>query len=452
MPAESDRRDATPEAVLRAEDIIRQRYRADLADLLKAASANPRAAGEDRARAALAEKAVRDYHAETARNPDLPELSRVQYVQLQHRLYIAHSPLGPLGDLLEIEGVEDIHINGTSGGYLEYGDHREPLPGSYRDEDELVRVVQYYAEQAGRHIDEAMPIVTVTLRDGSRLNAVLPPVSRPLVITIRRHQLGRFRGLEDLVRERALPAEAVALLQASVHAGLNILISGATGTGKTTVARVLGLEMPEGERTIVLESETELWLHELRDDCISMEARDANVEGAGQITLEQLFTLAALRQRPKRIVVGEVRGSEAEPMLQAMASGHDGSFTTIHATNPQDALVRLEGLAMRSTSNLSPRLVRGMIGRGIDMVLQLGRYRRGATWVRRTSSLAFVAENREDPEGDPFVMEFCRYDYAADGWDWRAERVMDMPRKVHDKFEAAGFDARRLHLQVIRDA
>jgi Flp pilus assembly CpaF family ATPase len=439
--------DATPDQVKKAEEVMRQRYRRDLDDHLRDRPAG--ASHDDRVRAALAEKTVREYHAQTAHDPDLPQLSRMQYLKIQHRLYIAHSPLGPLGDLLEIEGVEDIHINGTRGGYLEFGDHREPLPGTYAGEDQLRQIVQYYAEQAGRRADEASPIVTVTLRDGSRLNAVLPPTSKPLVITIRRHQLGRFQGLEDLVREHALPERAVGLLQASVHAGQNTLISGATGSGKTTVARVLGLEMPLGERTIVLETETELWLHELRDDCISMEARDANVEGAGQITLEHLFTLAALRQRPKRIVVGEVRGGEAEPMLQAMISGHDGSFTTIHATSPLDALVRLEGLVLRSSANLSSRLVRSMIGRGVDLVLQLGRFRRGDQWVRRMSSLAFVAENREDPEAWPLVLEICRYRYATDEWEWFADALMDMPHKVRDKFEVAGFDTRRLYLQVV---
>ena len=450
MFAEVVEREANADEVRRAEEVMRQRYRKDLDDALRTDAAA--SSQDDRVRAALAEKTVREYHAQTARDKDLPQLSRMQYLKVQHRLYIAHSPLGPLGDLLEIEGVEDIHINGARGGYLEFGDHREPLPGVYADEDELRRIVQYYAEQAGRHADEASPIVTVTLRDGSRLNAVLPPTSKPLVITIRRHQLGRFQGLEDLVREHALPNVAVGFLQSSVRAGLNMIISGATGTGKTTVARVMGLEMPAGERTIVLETETELWLHELRDDCISMEARDANVEGAGQITLEQLFTLAALRQRPKRIVVGEVRGGEAEPMLQAMSSGHDGSFTTIHATSPLDALVRLEGLVLRSSSNLSSRLVRGQIGRGVDLVLQLGRYKRGDAWVRRMSSLAFVGENRESADGWPLVLEVCRYRYASDEWEWFPDAMLDMPAKVRDKFEVAGFDPRRLHLQVMRDA
>jgi pilus assembly protein CpaF len=449
--------DAPNEDVDRAEDLIRESFRKDLYDQMKggpadAATAGERLGQEDRIRDALAEKAVREYVAKTATDPSLPRLSKVQYLQIRHRLYVAHGPLGPLGDLLQIEGVEDIHINGTRGGELDFGDHKEPLPGRFASEDELIQIVQRYAEQAGRHIDVGSPVVTVTLRDGSRLNAVFPPVAKPMVITIRKHQLGRFRELEDFAREGAMPDEAVPLLRAAVQAGLNILISGRTGAGKTTIARTLGLEIPDGERTCILETETELWLHELRDDFFSLEARDANVEGAGEVTLEQLFQLAALRQRPKRIIVGEVRGREAEPMLHAMASGHDGSITTIHASSARHALARLEVLASGSGSAVSPRLVQHMIATGVDMVLQVGRYRRLGRDVRRLTTLSLVAENQERPEDGPVLLNLARYRLANDRWEWAWENLADAPEKIQDKFEVAGIDIRKLAVRVVPDA
>lgn len=453
MSAEQAQADARPDEVATAEDVIRESFRRDLLDHVSSEGQPDDGAIADRARAALAEKAVSEYIARTADDPALPRLSRLQYLQVRHRLYIAHGPLGPLGDLLQIEGVEDIHINGTRGGELDFGDHTEPLPGRFESEEELVRIVQRYAEQAGRHIDAGSPIVTVTLRDGSRLNAVLPPVAKPLVITIRKHQLGRFRELEDFAREGAIPDEAVALLRAAVGAGLNILVSGRTGAGKTTFARVLGLEIPAGERTCVIETETELWLHELRDDFFSLEARDANVEGEGEVSLEQLFQLAALRQRPRRIIVGEVRGREAEPMLHAMASGHDGSVTTIHASSDRHALSRLEVLASSGTgAAMSPALARHMIATGVDMILQVGRYQSAAGVRRRLTTLSLVAENRESPEDGPALLTVARYRPGTDTWDWTWDALLDAPDKISEKFGTAGVDVRRLAVRVAPDA
>ena len=406
---------------------------------------------DDRTIFGLADKAVRDYHAATARSASLPQLSQVQYWEIRQRMYVSHGALGPLGELLAIDGVEDIHIDGADGGYLEYGDHREPLPVAYGSEDELVTLVRFYAEQAGKHFDLANPIVTITLRDGSRLNAILPPVAKPLAITIRKQQLRRFLYLDDLARAGTLPFAMIPLLDAAVRARLNIILSGPTGTGKTTLARVLALMIPDGERTCVLETETELWLHELRRGFISLEERDANVEGAGRITLQDLFQRGALRQRPRRIIVGEVRGKEAMDMLHAMTSGHDGSLTTLHASGPRMALSRLEVLAMSGDANLAPHVVRQMVGSGVDLVVHLSTFHRGDDEVRRLASLAFVAENPEDPLGSPIVSEAAVYRIADDSWEWRPDALMHMPDKIWRKLLVAGIDPEGLVRQVLSD-
>jgi Flp pilus assembly CpaF family ATPase len=443
--------DANPDQVRQAEAHILPAFRKSLDEVLRDRQDPRPVPADDRTIFGLADKAVRDYHAATARSSSLPQLSQVQYWEIRQRIYVSHGALGPLGELLAIDGVEDIHIDGADGGYLEYGDHREPLPVTYGSEDELVTLVRFYAEQAGKHFDLANPIVTITLRDGSRLNAILPPVAKPLAITIRKQQLRRFLYLDDLARAGTLPFAMIPLLDAAVRARLNIILSGPTGTGKTTLARVLALMIPDGERTCVLETETELWLHELRRGFISLEERDANVEGAGRITLQDLFQRGALRQRPRRIIVGEVRGKEAMDMLHAMTSGHDGSLTTLHASGPRMALSRLEVLAMSADANLAPHVVRQMVGSGVDLVVHLSTFHRGEDEVRRLASLAFVAENPEDPLGSPIVSEAAVYNIADDGWEWRPDALMHMPEKIWRKLLVAGIDPEGLVRQVLSD-
>ena len=439
---------ASPEDVRRAEQEILPAFQKDLKELLSQRPDLRPQPADDQAIFALADKAVRDYLAASARAPSVPRLARVQLLEIRRRLYVTHSALGPLGELLTIEGVEDIHINGTRGGYLEFGDHREPLPVEFHSEEELERLIRWYAEQSGKHFDPSNPMVTITLRDGSRINAILPPVAKPLVITVRLQQVRRFLGLEDLHREGSIPEASMALLRAAVEARLNIVLSGPTGSGKTTVARVMALLIPKGERTCVLETETELWLHDLRDDFFSLEERDANIEGAGQITLHDLFVRGALRQRPRRIIVGEVRGKEALDMLHAMTSGHDGSLTTVHASGPRLALYRLQMLAMAADPNLPPHVASQMVGMGIDMILHLGMYQRDEQVVRRLASLCFVDHNLEDPSVGPIVQEVCRHRMATDDWEWDPEALRFMPAKIRDKFLAGGIDESRLRIRV----
>lgn len=445
--------DASPSEMATAERLMLAAFRKNLDELL-AGRSDPRPRPEDdKAIFALADRAVKQYHAATAHDPSLPRPSPVQCWEIRQRLYVTHSALGPLGELLAIEGVEDIHINGTRSGYLEYGDRREPLPVTYGSEQELIDLVKYYAEQGGKHFDPASPMVTVTMRDGSRLNAILPPVAKPLVITVRKQQLRRFLHLQDLEQQGTIPAQAMACLDAAVQARLNTVICGPTGSGKTTMARILALLIPAGERTCVLETETELWLHELREeDFFSLEEREANVEGAGRVTLQDLFQRGALRQRPRRVIVGEVRGKEALDMLHAMTSGHDGSLTTLHASGPRAALNRLEVLAMSADPHLAPTVVRQMVAGAVDLIVHLGTYQRGDTACRRLGSLAFVAENPEDPFGGAVIQEFCSYVPPLDDWRWERAAVVHLPAKIRDKLELAGVEPASLMFHLVGDA
>jgi pilus assembly protein CpaF len=441
---------ASPEDVERAQRVILQAFRRDLEDLLRQRPDLGPEPSDEQPIFGLADKAIRDYVAAAAGSPDLPRLSRPQLVEVRRWLYLAHTARGPFSDLLAIPGAEDVHINGTRGGHVDFGDHREPLPVAYRSEEELERFVRWYAEHSGKHFDPGNPIVTVTLRDGSRINAILPPVAKPMVITIRRQQVQRFLDPEDLRREGAIPEGAIALFRAVVPARLNIVLAGPTGAGKTTFGRVLALLIPRGERTCVLETECELWLHDLREeDFFSLEERDANVEGAGRITLRDLFQRGALRQRPRRIIVGEVRGDETLDMLHAMTSGHDGSLTTVHASGPRLALHRLQMLAASADRSLAPAIVSQMVGTGVDLVVQLGMYQRGDREVRRLASVGFVDANVEDPSMGPVLQEVCRYRVEDDDWEWDLDALRFLPGKVRAKFQAAGIDDRRLRVRVM---
>lgn len=446
-----EEREATLEEVARAREIVREDFQASLDDFFRQRGLTRPQAADDPAIYGLAEAAARRYHRATAYDPSLPRLSTVQLWEIRQDLYLGHGPMGPLAEELSIPGVEDIHIHGTRVLYRVYGDRWEELPSRLGSEEELNELVRYYAEMAGKHFDPAQPAVTVTLQDGSRLNAVMSPLSKPPMITIRKQQLGRFLTLRSLVDEGAVPADLVPLLEAAVLARLNTVISGGTGVGKTTLARVLAMLIPRGERTCVLESETELMLHELRpNDCFSFEAREANIEGAGEFSLGSLFRLAALRQRPDRIIVGEIRGDEAMEMLDAIGSGHDGTLTTIHGSNPRLALGRLEGMATRSGANTPARVARQMVGQCVDLLVHLSNYRRAGVKVRRMARVAFVDENLEDPEGRPGLFEFCRYVARRDEWEIDDHWALHAPAKVEEKMEMAGLDLTSLQPAGVR--
>ena len=305
---------------------------------------------------------------------------------VKRRLFDSLFGLGILQPLMEDPRVEEIIVNGPLRVFTIRDGRKEQTAGVYfENDDELRQLVRRVVSSAGRRLDEASPMVDVRLRDGSRLNAVIPPAStRWTSVTVRKFVL-RAQSLQDMVKLGALSAAAAEFLDASVQAGVNILVSGQTGSGKTTLLNALGASIAGlDERVVTVEEVPELQLDRRLPDCVALQARGKNVEGVGEISIRDLVR-NALRMRPTRIIVGEVRGAEALDMLMAMNTGHDGSLTTIHGNSPRDALDRLATLAMMAGERLaSDELVR-MVSRTIELVVQLRVTMR--TGQRRVSSI-----------------------------------------------------------------
>jgi pilus assembly protein CpaF len=279
--------------------------------------------------------------------------------------------LGPLQPLLDDPSVEEIIVNGPHRVFAIEGGQKRLTDVFFEDDEELLRLVRRAVGRLGRRLDETSPMVDARLPDGSRLNAVIPPLtSRWTHVTIRKFLL-RARTLDDLVALGTLTPEAAAFLEAAVQSGLNMLISGGTGSGKTTCLNALGASIAGAhERVVTIEETAELQLESMLPDCVGLQARLPNVEGVGSVSIRSLVK-NALRMRPTRIIVGEVRGAEALDMLSAMNSGHEGSMCTIHANGPRQALSKLRTYAMMAEEALPARSVTEMIAEAIDLVVHL---------------------------------------------------------------------------------
>jgi pilus assembly protein CpaF len=279
--------------------------------------------------------------------------------------------LGPLQPLLDDPAVEEIIVNGPHRVFTIESGCKRLADIFFEDDGELLRLVRRAVGGLGRRLDETSPMVDARLPDGSRLNAVIPPLtSRWTHVTIRKFLL-RARTLEDLVALGSLTPEVATFLEGAVQAGLNILISGGTGSGKTTCLNALGASIAGAhERVVTIEETAELQLESMLPDCVSLQARLPNVEGVGAVSIRSLVK-NALRMRPTRIIVGEVRGGEALDMLSAMNSGHEGSMCTIHANGPRQALSKLRTYAMMAEEALPARSVTEMIAEAIDLVVHL---------------------------------------------------------------------------------
>jgi len=341
--------------------------------------------------------------------------------------------MGPLQPLLDDPSVEEIIVNGPFRAWVIAGGRKQLTGVVFDDEAELLRLVRRAVGRIGRRLDETSPMVDARLPDGSRLNAVVPPVTaRWPHVTIRKFLL-RARTLDDLEALDTVTPEAARFLEATVQAGLNVLISGGTGSGKTTCLNALGACIAgRHERVVTIEETGELQLEGMLPDCVALQARVANVEGAGEIPIRALVK-NALRMRPTRIVVGEVRGGEALDMLAAMNSGHEGSMCTIHANGPRQALSKLRTYALMADEALPAGAITEMIAEAVNLIVHL---RLDATTGRRVVSSIYEVTGLE---GEAVAgSEIFAWDAGALGWTGIRPRCADRLPHAGMAWTAAG--------------
>jgi pilus assembly protein CpaF len=315
----------------------------------------------------------------------LPEAERAA---LCERVVLLATGLGPLEPLLSDPAVDEVMVNGPDSVYVERGGRLERANVSFRGEAELLHAIERILAPLGRRVDEASPLCDARMADGSRVHVVIPPLSLSgPCLTIRRFRREGF-SMRELVANGTLGREAAELLAVCVSARASILVSGGTGSGKTTTLNALSGAIPGEERIVTIEDAAELRLRQRH--VVRLEARPANLEGRGEVTIRQLVR-NALRMRPDRIVVGEVRGGEALDMLQALNTGHDGSLTTVHANSPADALRRIETLALMAGVGLPHAAVREQVASALDLVVHQVRLPSGARAVESISEVVRVA-------------------------------------------------------------
>jgi len=331
---------------------------------------------------------------------DIGELTLAERAQLKQEIIDEQLGLGPLEDLMRDPAVSEIMVNGPKRVYVERSGKLTLSSRTFKDDRHVRLVIERIVAPLGRRIDESSPMVDARLSDGSRVNAIIEPLSlKGSTLTIRRFGTKRL-GIQDLVHFGSIPQDAVGFLKATVEGRLNVVVSGGTGTGKTTFLNILSNFIPEGERIVTIEDAAELQLNQ--DHVVSLEARPANIEGKGAIHIRDLVK-NSLRMRPDRIVVGECRGGEALDMLQAMNTGHDGSLTTLHANTPRDALSRLETLVLMAGFDLPVKAIREQIASAVDVIVQIERMRDGS---RKVVSITEVV----GMEGDIVtIQEIVRY-------------------------------------------
>jgi len=369
--------------------------------------------------------------------PGVP-LNQGEREQMVQDLLDELTGLGPLEPLLRDTGISDILVNTYATIYIERGGKLELTSARFADDDHLLRIINRIVSRVGRRVDETSPMVDARLPDGSRVNAIIPPlaIDGP-VLSIRRFGAAPLRA-RDLVAIGSLDGECLAFLAACVKAKLNVLISGGTGTGKTTLLNALSAFVPGDERIVTIEDSAELRLQQAH--VVRLETRPANIEGEGEIVARDLVR-NALRMRPDRIIVGEVRSDEVLDMLQAMNTGHEGSMTTIHANTARDALSRMEAMVGMSGIQLSDAYIRQTIARALNLIIQLGR---GSDGRRRVVGVSEITGT----EGSTIVMQelyvFDQRGVDAGGRVVGEFRSTGIRPKVMERIERAGIDPARL--------
>lgn len=331
-------------------------------------------------------------------------LSRTEKRTLFEQIVAEILGFGPLEQFLSVDGITEIMVNGPKHVYIESKGKIQRVNASFEDNEHLMRIIDRIVAPLGRRIDEGSPMVDARLPDGSRVNAVIPPISiKGPALTIRIFAKVPFT-IDNLVEFGSITREAVEFLKACVIARLNVVVSGGTGSGKTTLLNILSGFIPDDERIVTIENAAELQLRQ--EHVVTLESRPANVEGRGTVAIRDLV-VNSLRMRPDRIVVGEVRSGEALDMLQAMNTGHDGSLTTAHANSPRDALSRLETMVLMAGMDLPHRAIREQIAAAVDVVVQTDRMRDG---TRKVTSISEI----QGMEGDIITMsEIFRFEQSS---------------------------------------
>ena len=341
--------------------------------------------------------------------------------------------LGPLQRVLEDPSVTEIMVNGHDRIYIERNGKITRSPLRFASEQHLRRAIERIVGKVGRRIDESSPMVDARLSDGSRVNAVVPPLAvKGSALTIRKFSEKPFT-VENLVDFGSMTPQIAALLQAAVEAKLNILVSGGTGTGKTTMLNVLSGFIPADERIVTIEDAIELKLQQ--EHVVQLESRPANIEGSGEISIRDLVR-NSLRMRPDRIVVGECRSGEALDMLQAMNTGHDGSISTLHANSPRDCVARLETLVLMAGMDLPLRAIREQIASAVDLIVQIQRLRDGSRRITHVTEVLGM-------EGDVVVLQDAfLFDFSAgidaNGKFLGEQKATGVRPRFTDRFEEYG--------------
>ncbi len=353
----------------------------------------------------------------------------------RHRLFeqIAAEILGfgPLQPLLEDEAITEVMVNGAKNIYVEKSGKIYRVPFSFESDDHVMRIIDRIVAPLGRRIDESSPYVDARLPDGSRVNAVIPPISLVgPVITIRKFYKNPIT-IEQLIEFATLTPESLQFLKACVEARLNIVISGGTGSGKTTLLNILSQFIPNDERIITIENAAELQLRQ--EHVVTLESRPPNIEAKGEVTIRQLV-INSLRMRPDRIIVGEIRDEAALDMLQAMNTGHDGSMTTAHSNSPRDTLARIETMALMAGMDLPVRAIREQVASAINLIVHQDRMRDGS---RKVVNITEVSGMEGDiiTMTDIFLFEQSGYE---DGKVIGRLRPTGLRPKFIDQIEAAG--------------
>ena len=335
-----------------------------------------------------------------------PDLKRVDKSRIAREVLNEITGLGPLQDLINDEEISEIMVNGPNQIYVEKKGKLTKTDVTFQNEGHVRRIIDRIVSPLGRRIDDSNPMVDARLADGSRVNAIIPPVALcGSTVTIRKFSHTPLT-IENLINFGSLSTDMAEFLEAGVHGKLNILVSGGTGSGKTTLLNVLSAYIPADERIVTIEDAAELKL--LQDHVVSLESRPANLEGKGAITIRDLVR-NALRMRPDRIVVGEVRGGETVDMLQAMNTGHDGSLTTAHANSPRDALLRIETMFMMAGMEIPVSAIRQQIAGALDIIIQQARLRDGSRKIISISEVTGM-------EGDVITIQEI-FKYKNEGYD-----------------------------------